>query len=531
MPGMSSSDLAVLEPAPDEDPDSPGTGATTTDPARTDAVRRTREHLLGPTLLDRYRGWPATLTLTLLAGFLRLWHLATPAGTIFDEVYYAKDAHDLLTRGVEQNATNDGPGFVVHPPLGKWAIAGGEALFGNSEFGWRFAAAVAGTLSVLVMVRVARRMTGSTLLGVVAGLLLTFDALHFVQSRVAMLDVFLMFWVLAGFGCLVADRDLGRRRLAAAVDDGRVAALWGPRLGVRWWRIAGGVCLGAALATKWSALYFIAVFGLLALAWEIGSRRTAGVRRPAAAALWRESSGLALALLAVPVVVYLASWTGWFVTDSGWDRDWAAANPGTALVPDALRSLWHYHVQMLSFHNGLSTPHRYQSHPQGWLLLARPVAYYYESASLGQMGCDAAAGCSRAVLGIGSPAVWWTSILALFGVAWLWVSHRDWRAAAVLASAAAGILPWLVSDHEGRTMFLFYALPSLPFLVLAITLCAGWALGGPGASVLRRRNGAVALGVLVGLVVLNFFYLYPILTAQTIPYVDWSSRMWFGSWI
>jgi len=29
----------------------------------------------------------------------------------------------------------------------------------------------------------------------------------------------------------------------------------------------------------------------------------------------------------------------------------------------------------------------------------------------------------------------------------------------------------------------------------------------------------------------NFFYLYPILSAQVIPYESWHSRMWFSSWI
>ena len=116
-------------------------------------------------------------------------------------------------------------------------------------------------------------------------------------------------------------------------------------------------------------------------------------------------------------------------------------------------------------------------------------------------------------------------------LAWLWIGRRDWRAPAVLVPVALGLAPWLLSDLKGRTMFLFYALPALPFLCLAITLCAGWALGGPDASPARRRNGAVALGVLVGLVVVNFFYLYPVLSAETIPYASWRSRMWFGSWI
>lgn len=85
-------------------------------------------------------------------------------------------------------------------------IAIGEWLFGATPFGWRFVPALAGTLSVLILCRLARRMTGSTLLGCAAGLLLALDGLHFVTSRAALLDVFVMFWILAGFACLVNDR-------------------------------------------------------------------------------------------------------------------------------------------------------------------------------------------------------------------------------------------------------------------------------------------------------------------------------------
>lgn len=120
---------------------------------------------------------------------------------------------------------------------------------------------------------------------------------------------------------------------------------------------------------------------------------------------------------------------------------------------------------------------------------------------------------------------------ALIAIGWLWVAHRDWRAAAVLVGVAAGILPWFRDDLNHRTMFLFYALPALPFLVLAITLGIGLALGPAGAPARRRALGAAAVGGYLCLVVVNFFGLLPILDAEVIPYASWHARMWFGSWI
>ena len=288
-------------------------------------------------------GWLVTLLVGAVAGGLRLWHLSQPGGRIFDEVYYACDAQNLLRFGVEMATQSNtdadqtiaaqciptgAAGFIVHPPLGKWLIALGLKAFGTNELGWRVAAAVAGTLTVVVVVRTARRMTGSTLLGAVAGGLLALDGLHFVQSRVAMLDVFLVLFTTAAFACLVADRDPVRRRLARTPDDDLAGR--GPRLGLRPWRLAAGVMLGAALATKWSGVYSVAAVVLLAFAWEVGARRTAGARAPVRSTLLRSALPTVGALLLLPAALYTLSWAGWFLTDTGYDRNWADSNPSAA---------------------------------------------------------------------------------------------------------------------------------------------------------------------------------------------------------
>jgi dolichyl-phosphate-mannose--protein O-mannosyl transferase len=492
-------------------------------------------------------GWGVTLLVTLFAGLLRFIRLGQPDSTltdkgvlegpgyIFDEVYYACDAHSLMTHGVELHATSgkgtfcvfDGdPAFVVHPPLGKWLIGLGEQAFGFNAFGWRVAAALFGTLTVLLVVRIGRRMLGSTLLGALAGVLLSLDGLHFVQSRVAMVDVFLCFWVVAAFGALVVDRDRIRQRLSRADDDDLAR---GGSLGRRPWRLVAGLCMGAALATKWSALFPLVVLIVLALFWEAGARRTAGIGAPWRRTLRRTTvAGLACFVL-VPVVVYLLSWSGWFLTSNGYDRDWAATHPGTALVPDALRSLWAYHKAIYHIHATLDSKHPYQSHPLTWPFLGRPVSYYYPpGVGPGDYGCTVAT-CSREVLAIGTPMLWWAMIPAAIGLAARWVSRRDWRAAALLLMTAVSILAWVPSDLQHRTMFLFYALPSVPFLCLGLALLAGWIIGEPGSS--RRVVGSAGVGVYVALVAVNFIYLYPVLAAVTIPYAEWSHRMWFHSWI
>jgi dolichyl-phosphate-mannose--protein O-mannosyl transferase len=458
---------------------------------------------------------------------MRLISLSFPSKKVFDEVYYAKDAQSLLDHLVEFNDKNTEGGFVVHPPLGKWCIAIGQLIFGNDSFGWRVSATVAGALSVLILVRVARRLFGSTLLGCIAGLLLSLDGLHFVSSRVALLDIFLMLFVLAAFACLVVDRDVRRTAILRALDAGVEPAQAVRRrgwTGVPWWRIAAAVLTGCALSVKWSAVFYLLAFVVLALRWEAGAVRSAGIRRWLADAALREI-GLALGFVALAALTYLASWTGWFLTDQGWDRHWAE-NTGNevAFLPNALVNLWHYHRAVLDFHEGLTATHPYKSTPFSWLFLGRPVAYYYEAGS----GCGART-CSSEIIALGNPALWWAFLPALGATAWQWLARRDWRAGAILLTAAVGIVPWMA--FPGRTMFFFYALPALPFMVLAVTLALGMILGKPDAVLDRRVAGGILVGAYVLLVGMSFAFFYPIYTGEVITYAQWQARMWFDTWV
>ncbi|WP_229803963.1 dolichyl-phosphate-mannose--protein mannosyltransferase, partial [Planobispora rosea] len=346
-------------------------------------------------------GWLGPLLVAAFGAVLRFTDLGRPNTVMFDETYYAKDAFALLKFGSEQNAVKDADkllmqgnldiwqqcapaevdkcaSYVVHPPLGKWMIALGEHFFQMNPFGWRVAVATAGVLSILILARVARRMTRSTLLGCLAGLLLALDGLHFVLSRTALLDIFLMLFVLAGFACLVADRDHARARLAGWYVSSRLTED-GPWLGMRPWRIAAGVLLGAACAVKWSGIFFLVAFAVMSLVWDAGARRAIGLRRPYTGALNKDAPTALLGMALIPALTYIASWAGWFATPNGWGRNWAQATSQGPFyfVFDSARSWLAYHFQVLGFHNGLSTPHSYQSEPWQWPLLLRPVAFHY----------------------------------------------------------------------------------------------------------------------------------------------------------
>jgi dolichyl-phosphate-mannose--protein O-mannosyl transferase len=497
---------------------------------------------------SRLWGWLLPLAVTVLAGWLRFDRLGKPHAVVFDETYYAKDSLALWKFGYEHNTltnadkillapgTNtrnphiwaDGGSFIAHPPAGKWIIGFGEWIFGATPFGWRFMPALFGTLSVLILARIARRMTGSTLLGCVAGLLLALDGLELVVSRTAVLDVFVMFWVICAFGCLVIDRDVSRARLALLVEErGPAGVAGGGPFVMHWWRVACGVCLGLCCATKWDGIYFVAAFGLMVVFWDWGARRTAGIERPLMGALRLEAVPAFLSLVVVSVVVYVVSWSGWIFTTGGWGRGKAASH--WYLRPfEALPKLWDYNHQIWNFHVGLHEKHPYQSWPWQWPILQRPVAFYYTEPAGPNCGSTR---CSREVLCIGTPAIWWVAIVALVMLIFIWAVNRDWRAGAILLSYLAGWVPWFVPAFNDRTMFQFYATTMLPFMVLGITLVIGLLIGPERIVGVRRVFGSALAGAYLLVVLANFVYLYPILTAKIIPYLSWHSRMWFDSWI
>jgi len=424
------------------------------------------------------------ILIALLALGLRLWDLGLPKKPVFDEVYYVDGARDYLLHGVE--LTGETAEFIVHPPVGKWCIALGMKLFGDSEFGWRIAVAVAGALTIYLIGRIAYRLFGSKPLATLASLLMALDGLHLVHSRTALLDLFLTFFILLALHAWLKEH---------------------------YWR--SGIWFGLALGSKWSAIYFLAIFAALALYNDRHRLQTWGSLLP------RRIMQFAV----IPVTVYVASWAGWFASSNGWDRQSASSDTVWRFIPAPLRSLWNYHSEMLSFHTGLTEKHSYQSNPWSWLIMGRPTSFFYETPKT----CGAET-CSQEVLALGTPFLWWAATLALAALIgfWLTTNYRrdtDRVGTFILAGIAAGYLPWFL--FQKRTVFSFYAIVFEPFLILALVYCANKFLGQRPWP--RKRKIAVALVVLA--IAWNFFYFLPLFNGTVITYDQWYDRMWFPSWI
>ena len=443
------------------------------------------------------------------AAAVRLAGLTTPTGFVFDEIFYARNACrfviDTARCGIDDLVSG------AHPPLGNWLIGIGIRLFGYDEFGWRIASVVAGTLGVALLYVLLRRLlaghvsASAATAGATAGAaLLATDFLHLVQSRVAMLDSLVTMLVIAVVLCVVLDG--GRRRGTRGEDLGAPRWLRIVSLG-RPWRLAAGIALGSAVAVKWSGGYVaIGLVGLL-VAWEVAasaSRPGETGGRSALGDAFRREVGPSLVLLgAVPLIVYLASYIG-RVDGDLMALPWREGS--------AWRGILEHQLAMLRFHIGLAGDHPYESAPWSWILLKRPVAYSFAAST------DA----YREVLAIGNPLTWWPGAVALVAVGVRWA--RSGASVArpelvILVAALSTYAPWLVLSGSRSQVFIWYLLPTIPFLYAALGLWAALAWS--------SRPGRIGIGLAALAVAVSFVFIYPILTAAPLTPDAWRSRIWF----
>lgn len=473
-----------------------------------------------------------------VAAATRLIGLDSPATLVFDETYYVKDAASLLAYGYEGRWPDDADAqfesgaltrpdaegaFVAHPPFGKWLIAAGLAAAGTANpVGWRLSTALAGIALVALVMVLAQLLLKNFTLSMVAGGLIAVDGNAIVMSRVALLDGLLAVTVVAAVIMLVKDRADYRAQLAKRVarsgrDDvehpppnRRARDDWGPAIGARPWLIAFGATFGLAASIKWSALYLFAAFALLSVALDAFDRRRAGVP------FWL-SGGLLLQgpvsfALTVPVAAatHLLTWAGWLTTSGGWGRD---------RDDNALVALADYQREVYEYHVGVTSEHSYEAPAALWPLLSRPTYMHYEAFD---------DGTAVAISGIPNPLIWWLAwaaiILIAIGCAFartrIHRAHDGLAAAIVLTGVAAGWLPWLL--YPERTMFFFYTIVLVPFLVIGLTMIVGGIL---------ERGGRVAVIVLGALAIGVSAFFLPLWMGLPLPIDQLSWRYWLPSWV
>ncbi len=356
-------------------------------------------------------------------------------GMYFDEIYHARTAYEFL-HGLSAYEW-------THPPLGKEIIAIGILLFGMTPFGWRIMPALFGAAMLPLMYCLGKRLFRRNDYAFLAALLFALDTLHFTQTRIATVDVFIVFFILLMY--LFMLEFLQRDLLNVSVSKSFLP------LGL------SGISFGLGVASKWTGLYaglgLAVIFFAHMIRLGTKARKDAGLFRIYRARLWKTLMFCVVFFVFVPGCIYMISYLPFYKYEM-------LSHPG---MPYGFREAWQTIVQqqqsMFGYHSNLKATHPCQSVWYEWVLSARGVWFYFRSLPGGKISN---------ITAIGNPAVWWIgaagtvcSVIALFDRSIRGEEKRPLLF--LLAAVLANLLPWTLVP---RCTFLYHFFPTLPFVIL-----------------------------------------------------------------
>jgi dolichyl-phosphate-mannose--protein O-mannosyl transferase len=435
--------------------------------------------------------------------------LSPPNGQVFDEIYFPVDAYDDV-KGMElcRPTTTDCKFnyFDPEPPLAKLFIASGEWGYGwfrahfqgatgdyidlgFNTFGWRIAACLFGTLCIPMMYLFARRLWPNRIFAITAATLVCFDGMFFIQSRIGMIDIFPVFFILLAYFLYLV-------HIQSRTPRASLVSL-----------VALGVVLGIGIASKWIVLAAFASIVFLLVVRAI--RRQVDIRiGPREKPFWSWGRGdgpviphglhlstylvvAAVALVAIPLAIYYESWYPFFARGQFHN----------------LADLIDYQKQSYIYHATLTATHPYGSKWWSWPFLSRPVLYYAEYTNLGIDRWTGQQLISR-MADLGNPWIWWTSLPCVVSLPYFIVRYRSFPATVILLGFLTQYLPWSLIS---RVVFMYHMFGGLIFMVLALAFVLAHI-----AERLKQPGRLMLVGSFLGLAVVFFFYFYPIWTGLPI---------------
>ncbi len=422
---------------------------------------------------------------------LHFWHLEKVPYPVFDEVLFGKYAEEYL----------DGkPTWEGHPPLGKFFIMLGILLFGRNEIGYRLLSACFGSIMPLLLIGLVYRLTYKRNLALLSGLFLCSDGLFLVESRVALLNIF-----------LVASGVTSQIFLLAGLEKtGKLRT---------WLLFCAGLMLGASVSVKWNGLGFsLLVFLVILLVWITAkflpqNLKKLGILAEITTLHWWQ---YLLCFVAAPIAFYSVQWLPLFILDPG------GIPPETGL--GAIHSFWssfvRVHEHIMWWHNTtemISTPdhpsHPYCSSVFSWAVLARPVGYYFQDQD----------GYFTVMQGLGNPILWWLSTLAIvfLTITSILPKFRKFFNTGstnyLLLGYFSNYVPWLLVK---RCIFVYHYLSSAAFSFVALAWLACLMIEQKGA---RRYLG---YGIIAAVLLSHLFFL-PIWIGLPIAHSAFYERIWF----
>ncbi|MFC4779369.1 glycosyltransferase family 39 protein [Paenibacillus sp. GCM10023252] len=420
-------------------------------------------------------------------------------GTYFDEIYHARTAYEHIEGIVPYEST--------HPPLGKLLIAIGIKLFGLNPFGWRIVGTLFGAAMLPLIYLFARQLFGKPEYAAAAAGLFAVDFMHFVQTRIATIDVYGVFFILIMFYFMyryytVSFYEVPLRKTLLPLF--LAGLFFGIGAASKWIVIYGGIGLAVMLGLSLFERY---------VTYRAAKRKLAGRSVPEAAReryehivnVFPRYTVLTLTVcvlfyVVIPLAIYAAAFIPTLTAE---DRTYT------------LQGLINEQKHMLDYHSELVATHPFASSWWEWPFMKRPVWYYSGNGSVSPDQVSS-------IVALGNPLIWWAGIFAVVAAIWLSIKRKDRRMYIIWIAFLSQYLPWMLVP---RLTFIYHYFAMVPFLILSIVyLFSVWEAKQPAVRRLRM--------VYIGSAVLLFLLFYPVLSGMIVSedYVEAMLR-WFSSWV
>lgn len=412
----------------------------------------------------------------------------------FDEIYHGRTAYEFLNGLITYETT--------HPPLGKIFIALGAAVFGMNPFGWRIAGTLFGITMVPLLYLFAKMLTKNTPISALACFLYAFDFMHFTQTRIATIDVYITFFVILMYFFMFQYYNLNFYETTLKQTLLPLGAC--------------GISMGLGIACKWTGAYAGVGLALVFFITLYKRYREYKLARKSSIRILDGISNKNIVkrfipytkktilfcvafFVIIPFAIYALSYIPF--------RDYSS----TGLIDRML----HNQTYMFNYHSGLEATHPYSSSWYQWPIMLRPVWYYSNVIN------DS---LREGISAFGNPLVWWAGIPAFLSMIYLAIKKKDRTAVFLIIGYLAQYLPWFFVT---RITFLYHYFPSVAFVVLMIAY-----------SLLQLRKHCPAklfAGILLlyGAAVFGLFLLFlPVLSGQPVE-ADFVAKYlrWFDSWV
>lgn len=474
----------------------------------------------------------ATIAVFAFSASLRFWQLSRFNTLVFDEVYYAKFANNYLTHTQFFNA---------HPPLSQYIIAIAmwlgshmpidrdiaNGLTGSlhSPWSYRWLNALTGSFVPLVVGGIAYQLSDRRSYALIAAIFAAADGLFLVESRYALNNIYLVILGLLGHWFLLI-------------------ALKAPKKKRYLWLILAGIGFGGSAAIKWNGLGFLLGAYLCwivawVVKWQGGQGRQGNILTHHSLSRLPTLLEMTFYLGIIPVAIYSISWI-----------------PHLMLNPTP--GFWEMQREILLYHQRIGSGaevHPYCARWYTWLLMLRPVAYFYKTAIsldepvavVGPPLPEASAKVIYDVHAMGNPILWWFSAAAILYA--LWIVAKSAITSFSFANAfatgnssltqntgiqntgiylyftlnwLANLLPWM---RVTRCTFLYHYMSASVFAGLALAWIVDRWLHS------YHRNLRLLGVTAIFLILIAFVFWMPLYLGLPLSPESYRWRMWLPSWV